>query len=463
MKAAFQRYRFAATGRWAVSIRTYSTLVFPFGFLTAIERTQFNFDVSISKAATIALGGELVCALYLFLAQALLLGNRRKESQPLWRCVFVWFSAGLVRGFFTACNGAWSFGFDYAFEVHVLPSASYTGVTMGLIAFYFGSIERKRIQIKALEALGNVLEQEKQGLAEIERVKLAQAQTVLEQQLLPQVSQLQVGIGKALSQENGITKSEDLQHLYKQSLEVGNSLESQKVNYSRAEVTQSKRSARGDAFSYWSALIPRVLSIRISFILMVIGSFAGQFARNGFEGAKVGFIGAIFLTLYLFPLSWIIKRNLRFKAMAYLFGYIGAFAVQAFYNLLQPKLGFYLNYPYEPWYSGLKTLYGVYIASVIATLITSVEGTFKGIDESGKTLRDSVESMAIQNIEIERSLLESQFGTLQGKIAGVTMALHLMNSMESVSEEKKSELLSGANELLKDSLVTLNKLQDISK
>lgn len=463
MKAAFQRYRFAATGRWAVSIRTYSTLVFPFGFLTAIERTQFNFDVSISKAATIALGGELVCALYLFLAQALLLGNRRKESQPLWRCVFVWFSAGLVRGFFTACNGAWSFGFDYAFEVHVLPSASYTCVTMGLIAFYFGSIERKRIQIKALEALGNVLEQEKQGLAEIERVKLAQAQTVLEQQLLPQVSQLQAGIGKALGQENGLTKSEDLQKLYKQSLEVGNSLESQKVNYSRAEVTQSKKSVRGDAFSYWSALIPRVLSIRISFILMLIGSFAGQFARNGFEGAQAGFIGAIFVTLYLLPLSWIIKRNFRFKSMAYLLGYIGAFAMQAFYNLIQPKLGFDLNYPYEPWYSGLKTLYGVYIASVIATLITSVEGTFKGIDESGKTLRDSVESMAIQNIAIERSLLESQFGTLQGKIAGVTMALHLMNSMGTVSEEKKSELLSGANELLKDSLVTLNKMQGISK
>jgi hypothetical protein len=149
--------------------------------------------------------------------------------------------------------------------------------------------------------------------------------------------------------------------------------------------------------------------------------------------------------------------------MAYLLGYIGAFAMQAFYNLIQPKLGFDLNYPYEPWYSGLKTLYGVYIASVIATLITAVEGTFKGIDESGKTLRDSVESMAIQNIAIERSLLESQFGTLQGKIAGVTMALHLMNSMGTVSEEKKSELLSGANELLKDSLVTLNKMQGISK
>ncbi len=463
MKAAFQRYRFAATGRWAVSIRTYLTLVFPFGYLTAIEREQFHLGVSVSQAAAIALGGELVCALYLFIAQAVLLGNRRQQLQPLWRCVFVWFSAGLVRGFFTACNAAWGFGFDYSFGNRIFPAMSYTGVTMGLIAFYFGTIERRRIEIKALGKLGDFLEQEELGLAELELKRRTVAKHVLEQELLPQVSQLQTGITKALSQESGQGKFEYLDSLYKQSLEVRASLDKQKATYSRFEVPKNGKDAKYDVISYWSALIPRILSVRISFILMVIGSFAGQFSRNGIEGAKAGFIGAVLVTIYLLPFSQIIKRNYKYKSIAYFFGYSGAFTLQALYNLAQPKFGIVLDNPYQPWYSGLKTAYGVYIASVIASLIVSVQGTYKGMNESGSKLRKSVESLALQNMAVEQSLLESQFGTLQGKITGVTMALHLMNSMDSISPAKKSELLSGANDLLKESLLTLNQMQSSSQ
>ena len=112
VKSALQKFRYAATGRWAVSIRTYVVLVFPFGFLTSIEREQLLNDVGLTRAVTIALAGEVVVSLYLFIIQSVLLGSRKTELQPLMRCLFVWFSAGLVRGFFTAFYAMWAFGYE---------------------------------------------------------------------------------------------------------------------------------------------------------------------------------------------------------------------------------------------------------------------------------------------------------------------------------------------------------------
>jgi len=110
-------------------------MVFPFGYLTSIEREQQLHNISVSHAAGIALGGELVCALYLFIAQALLLGNRKNQLQPLWRVVFVWISAGLIRGVFTACNARWGSGYDFDFGQRVPAAAIYTALAMALTAF----------------------------------------------------------------------------------------------------------------------------------------------------------------------------------------------------------------------------------------------------------------------------------------------------------------------------------------
>ena len=49
-----QRFRYAALGRWAVSIRTY-LLIFPFGYLVTTERELIFNEVGLSRAALIAL------------------------------------------------------------------------------------------------------------------------------------------------------------------------------------------------------------------------------------------------------------------------------------------------------------------------------------------------------------------------------------------------------------------------
>ena len=73
----------------------------------------------------------------------------------------------------------------------------------------------------------------------------------------------------------------------------------------------------------------------------------------------------------------------------------------------------------------------------------------------------NVEILHLQNLALEQSITESQFGTLQGKISGVSMALHLMSTMESIDQKRKTELLSGASQLLKESLNSLKIMKKV--
>ena len=457
MKSAVQRFRYAATGRWAVSIRTYLAMVFPFGYLTSIEREQQLHNISVSHAAGIALGGELVCALYLFIAQALLLGNRKNQLQPLWRVVFVWISAGLIRGVFTACNARWGSGYDFDFGQRVPAAAIYTALAMALTAFYFGTIDRRRIEGRALRTLEGVLEQEESQLTELQRQRRQQVQQVFEGQLLPQVGALRSGIEKLLSAP--AVDEGSVQKLFVQSQGISQSLEKQAAELRDNPLSKRTESQYSENFSYLAALLPKILSIRITFLLMLLGSFSGQFVRNGLKGALAGFVGAFVVIAYLLPISQALKRTTFNRPLLYTLAYPGAFLVQGGYNLIQPQIGFVLSHPYQPWYSGLKTMYGVYVASIIATLVVSVEGSFSRHSESGLKLRNKISVLTSDNHSLEKNIAEAQYGTLQGKITGVTMALHLMSTMDSISQARKTELLVGANALLDESLREIESLQ----
>ena len=461
MKFALLRFRYAATGRWSVSIRTYTPIVMPFGFLTAIEREQSFNNTSITQAVVIAVGGELACALYLFVMQSVLLGTRYQRLQSLRRCLLLWFGAGFVRGVFTAFNANLNFGYDYAFINRLIPSMIYTGVTMALVAFFFGSIERKRIEIKALNSLDQILQTDQVNLIVAEEQQKVVARQLFQNQILPQINSLQGGINALLTDTENQTDSRKLKTLYEQSVAIANSLQSQKGNHQSQQPINPQSESDQKSPSYWSALLPRTLSVRITFIALLLGSFSGQYSRNGIEGVKAGFVGAVIVTAYIFPLAQIIKRNMRFKSAAYFLGYMGAFVLQAVYNLTLLKLLFVLDNPYAPWYSAIKTTYGLYIASVIASMLVLVQGSFKNLIESGAQLEKNVELLHLKNLALEKSITESQFGTLQGKISGVSMALHLMGSMESIDQKRKTELLLGASQLLTESLNALKITKEV--
>mgnify|MGYP006279372163 CR=1 FL=1 len=460
MNSYLQQFKYAATGRWAVSIRTY-LLIFPFGYLVSVERELLLNQVSLSKAAGIALAGELASFLYLFLAQEIFLGRRREELQPVWRCFFVWITTGLVRGLSVCIYASWAFGYDFEALRRIPAATLYTVVVMALAAIYFGSIDRKRTELLALSSLDEILIQDRGKLEDSDSQRSADAIKVLERTLLPQVKSLQLGIKSALEMDMDGQRADVLGKLHEQSIEINSALEVERKSLLESRNANSQTIDSNQGFSYWSAIVPKIISVRLSALFYSLGVLSGQFQRNGFEGVLAGMLGLVPLMAVLIPLSQIIKRVKRGRFMLFVFTFLSAFLAAYLYNLAQPLIGFKLDFPYQPWYSALKTTYGIYFASVIASLIVDVSGKHEEATNRGLATRESVDQLFFRSSELEKALYEGQYGALQGKISGVTMALHLIGSetMGSISPERKLELLGKANDLLGQSLDEIEQLK----
>ena len=464
MKEAFTRFRYASTGRWAVSIRTYSAIIFPFGFLTSIEREQLFNTIGIAQAATIAFAGEIAACLYIYILQATLLRGRYEQLQPLRRCAFVWVSAGVVRGFFTACYGFWVYGFALNFSSRIVPSTFYTAFAMMVAAFYFGSIERKRIEIQAMNSLGKVLSQEQNELSGIQKDLSAQFSEVLDKELLPQAEVLRDQISQALISQPQSENNHIFEELQIKGNELSSALEIQLQKFMGAKSKTNTESFEEAQFSYWFALIPRTVSIRLTFILLLLGSASGQFPRNGLGGVLSGILATFIIVAYLLPFSFLFKRTNFSRVILLTASFGGVFLLQYFYVIMQSTVLTSLERPFEPWYAGLKTMYGVYLASVIASLMIQIGYSHKGVVEGSLNLQKGIQSLTKNNSGLESSNFEARYGVLQGKITGVTIALHLLNSksLGEISESRKQELLFNANSLLTQSIASIKNLEALS-
>ena len=464
MKEAFTRFRYASTGRWAVSIRTYSAIIFPFGFLTSIEREQLFNTIGIAQAATIAFAGEITACLYIYILQATLLRGRYEQLQPLRRCAFVWVSAGVVRGFFTACYGFWVYGFALNFSSRIVPSTFYTAFAMMVAAFYFGSIERKRIEIKAMNSLGKMLSQEQKELSGIQKDLSAQFSEVLDKELLPQAEVLRDQISQALISQPQSENNHIFEELQIKGNELSSALEIQLQKFMGAKSKTNTESFEEAQFSYWFALIPRTVSIRLTFILLLLGSASGQFPRNGLGGVLSGILATFIIVAYLLPFSFLFKRTNFSRVILLTASFGGVFLLQYFYVIMQSTVLTSLERPFEPWYAGLKTMYGVYLASVIASLMIQIGYSHKGVVEGSLNLQKGIQSLTKNNSGLESSNFEARYGVLQGKITGVTIALHLLNSksLGEISESRKQELLFNANSLLTQSIASIKNLEALS-
>ena len=464
MKDAFTRFRYASTGRWAVSIRTYSAIIYPFGFLTSIEREQLFHTIGIAQAATIAFAGEIAACLYIYILQATLLRGRYEQLQPLRRCAFVWVSAGVVRGFFTACYGFWVYGFALNFSSRIVPSTFYTAFAMMVAAFYFGSIERKRIEIKAMNSLGKMLSQEQKELSGIQKDLSAQFSEVLDKELLPQAEVLRDQISQALISQPQSENNHIFEELQIKGNELSSALEIQLEKFIGAKSKTNTEPFEEAQFSYWFALIPRTVSIRLTFILLLLGSASGQFPRNGLGGVLSGILATFIIVAYLLPFSFLFKRTNFSRVILLTASFGGVFLLQYFYVIMQSTVLTSLERPFEPWYAGLKTMYGVYLASVIASLMIQIGYSHKGVVEGSLNLQKGIQSLTKNNSGLESSNFEARYGVLQGKITGVTIALHLLNSksLGEISESRKQELLFNANSLLTQSIASIKNLEALS-
>ena len=457
VKRAFHNFTVAVTGRYAVSLPIF-LLVIPFGFAIGLEREfQLNPTFPATHAALNVTFGFFTSFLYIFIAQATLLKNRKKTPQPLWRCIFVWFTTGLVQGLSTAIYAHLAFNLAWDLPMRLSMTTFYIGSALALVSFYFGTIERRRVEDIALQRLESLLSVDQGEMAFAEESSRSQALHMLQQVLKPQIEKLQK-LTVALRSSDG----REAKELAALSQEIAAAIENEADEIQGREKGGSLKSQlqRGRE-SLLSGLFPHELSVRISVLLMAFGSFTGQFPRNGLDGVLAGFIGTALIAIVLIFLSKIVKRHLGPERRTYIFlAYLCVFLSQSTWTYLQPSFGFHLQSPYNPFYSGAKTLWGVYIASIVSTLIVQTSGNLDKSKSENERLREEISFLVKEQEILDKHLQTTRFGTLQGKISGVIMALQLIDaSSENVAYQiRRDELIENAISLLNDALSEIEKL-----
>jgi hypothetical protein len=460
MKHAFHSFKVAATGRWAVALPVF-LLTIPFGVLVSVEReNSFNPGSPLSRSILITSAGYFASFLYIFTIQATLLRNRKRELQPLLLCAFVWYSTGAIQGLAAAFYAHSAFGYSAELAGRLPMPTIFTGTALALIAFYFGSIERRRTEDEALRQLNRLMSVDKYALLSADSVARGEALSVLQNVLGPQIQRLQLLLTK-----DSLNIAGGSRELVSKSREISQALMDQANVIAQArEIGGSEVNEKSKKISFLSGIFPHTLSVRISIIIIALGAFTGQFPRNGLTGVIAGECGALLIGLLLFGLARMVKsRGVEDRRVFLLFSYIIVFLGQALWTYITPKLGFELNNPYPPFYAALKTLYGVYIASIISSLIVETATSLEASKAVSELSRNEMAHLNREQEILEQHIFTTRFGTLQGKISGVIMSLRLLHESQLTDDlaHRRETIMANAKSLLDDALREIAELGKI--
>jgi len=450
MKEAFNKFRVASTGRWAISLRTY-VLTVPFAILMNVERENLLNPGNAARSFAICMAGELASWLFLFIAHMTLLKDRRKHQQSFFKCLSVWFGAGAIKGASFVLYAVWVFGLEPDFQVRMVMPTLFTGATTALLAFYFGSIDRRRIENSALIAIDGFLETDIQELYIAERKARVDAVKSLRMSLEPEISTLR-NIAQGLSVDFYKIESRDtLNEILRQSRELESRIDAESKKLSVMRFATNQINFLEDKKSIFFGLMPQVISVRTSAVFITLGMFSGQITRNGSMGVASGLVGVTFVATVLFILR---KISLRLQGLKLLITIIASYPVvfllQVIHVAYLSPAFFDLPNPYLPWYSGLKTIYGYYLASIVAGLMIRNSDKLIEARESHQILQRQIETMNRNQDLISEHILKTRFGTITGKIAGVTMALQLIlnENSDTLDQGAKNKVMAGAIQLL---------------
>jgi len=452
VKAFYQNFVSVATGRWAISLPSFTTCL-PFCYFFSLERESSFGSGSLGTHLMIVSAGQLISFLYIFIAQAVLLSSRKERKQNLLICIFVWFSAGLVAGIVSDFYAYYVLNRESYLLNRATNSLFTTGLALGLVAYWFGTLHKVRVEQDALQTLENLLDIDASQLNEDQLNTRKLAIETLQGTLLPRVLQLQ-NLTSGL-QQYGSSESltAALRELDLRAEELLNSLKSNLSLISNS--TSLLNAIARDKFStakLMSGPFPRDLSSGTSFILLTLGALIGQSSRNGFFGSLVGILSSFIILALLFLLINLGKRvNLLQTGWFYFASFLAVYIVQYFFALFTQTT---LDNPEEPWYSALKVICGVYLASMISTLVKEQRTSLAELGSDGAIRRAQIARMSSSNEKIQELTTSSVFGVIQGQISGVIMALNVLTDNRGLATSKRdlSKFIDDTNLLLEQTV-----------
>lgn len=455
MKRFLENFFTVTTGRWAVSLQSVA-MYLPFSFLYSLERESTLNISPFNTQLVVVTSGQLASILYLFIAQATLLSSRKERKQSFMLCLFVWSSSGIVAGFVSDLYSHNILGGDSHLFVRIANSTFISGLGLGIVAYCFGTIHKLRVEKSVYQSLEQILMKDSLNINESQNRATEIVTSNLNESLLPKVLKLQ----KLTSdlQKSGTSESLAVAlhalELQAKDLQV-------KLNSTLTSIVQSQ-----SQFSTKPAEIlptrklmtgpfPRDLSVGTSFLILALGATLAQSTRNGLLGSLVGILSSVIIVTVLYILRTI---GMRLNALGTgWFNAVSYFLVFGFQYLTTTVVQHSLTslpYPYEAWYSALKTFFGVYLASLISTLVTEQNNSINIMKATNTEQLSQIESLNISHDQIQHLSSSTLVGAIQGQISGVIMALNVLTNTDGMQNSKRdlSKFIASTSELLGDAI-----------
>jgi len=428
MRRFLDNFLVVATGRWIVSLASVIACL-PFILFFSLERESSLGLKNFSLQLMAVTAGVLVSLLYIFIVQGTLINSRKEKTQHIMLCLFVWFSTGCVEGVVTDLYANYVLNSESQMLERVLYSFLTTGLILSLAAYWFGNIDKIRNENNALLVLDGLLSIDNSQLnkSQIESKYLAIHN--LHDTLLPKVTQIKdLAMDlKKLAASKQIAES--FNELEKKSEDLYRKLESKLNSIEKSQESHNiKPKNHVGPADFISGIFPREISIGTSFVFLFLGAVISQSSRNGLPGAIVGLISSIIIVLVILLLHKIgSAKNILDKNWFIAFVFLNIFIVQYLYaDLFQIRL-FQLENPYLPVYSAFKTLGGVYIASLVTTMLNMQNNFYSFLSSENIAKIEKIQKLNESNEELEKLTVSTIFGVVQGKISGVIMALNVLS------------------------------------
>lgn len=430
------------TGRWAVSFRAWLYLGIIGGIGTA-SRTYSILGISHAESILFALAIAAITAPVYFLLSKTLLRKRFTESLSLIRVfsfyIIIWLSVGITEILITI------YVFDKTALLGPQLFAPLFPDIFGFIAssYLLAEFDSNRKDISRLvfarSALAKTV-QESRDQVLTERWQLISA---IQDSIFFQLD----GIKNQFSSiRNGNSKTE-IETLANQ-LEDYSSNTIRKLSHemgndaTKSEPIDRKLFIGMEKIQNFSNAYAPIISFKLTIIgVLLVGGFS-QLSLNGIPGFLFQIGTAIALTPILFVGSKLTKKFspgnipvgfMIFLATVFLSGYV---AVGISNLIIRSEI--ILRNPYTPTVHAARLLVLVIISSLIVTIVEARRKTLNDLEALNIQLQSELEWIDNRSSSLRSDLASILHGPLQGRIAGVAMALRLTINDPHLSEEAKT-------------------------
>jgi signal transduction histidine kinase len=428
------------TGRWSVSLKACLPLTL-IGGIGTYTRNNALFDLSQKQLFTLVLIlGVFNNLIYLFISQTILRDRKIRKM----RLRDVLFSYTLL--WFTSCTA------EILITIYLFHNPAYLGAQLfaplfpdlsGLITctyllaeFESNRNDRSRLAF-AQDALMETSEQSRKQIM-IERSQLI---TAIQDSVFYQLEALQKQFVKLRERPNtaGIQRLAD--ELEKYSANTIRSLSHEMAADSGSNFKVDRLSFIGSKkINRFTYVYSAIISFRLSLAsLIIVGGFH-QLSLNGFVGLGFQTVNSLILIPVLGAGSILTRK---FASKRILLGFmiflatifISGFVLEIFSGYLIDQV-FTLNNIYANDIFAGRALASIIICSLIVAIVEARRSTLDDLISMNQKLQTELDWIDGRSQEIRRELSTILHGPLQGRIAGIAMALR----MSSTSNQDQIEL-----------------------